>query len=293
MKKRSPILIIVFAVIIGGLVMILLNGAVRPAAAVVAKQGLTAGVILTADMLEVRSVPSAGLPEGTYTKIEDAVGQTLTVGRAAGDYITMYVVGESAASGIPSQLAPDHLAIAVKVDMATGVAGLVREGQTVTIIGMIAPDVLGHSLQTSAFEAPALTAPDGGALVVTPTPTPTPAPAQSPIARIAISGLKVLMVPQSFRYQEVAPTEGEDQMWASAMTASATKEGSVVVLEVPTKAVEIVPGTWVNPATLVAMLSNYGHVQLALESAQGFQGEGIVTLNIGQLYDDLNAETVK
>ncbi len=295
-KKRSPIMVIGFAVLIGFLVIALLNGTIRPSSVVAAKVGLAPGTLLTADLMEVRSVPAGGVPSDAFKTIADVEGQMLTVGRAPGDFITKSVVGESAASGIPSQLLPGHVALAVRVNAASGVAGLIREGQTITIIGMLAPDVIQNAGLNSALSL----MPDAGQQVVdpnapvataTPVVTPTPAPLQSPLVRIAITGVKVLLVPQSFRYQELPPGSGNDQMFASATTSQSAQSGSVIVLDVPLQPVEIKPGLMVNPATLLAALDQYGKLFLAIEPAGGLQAGEILTLNLGEMYQALNADT--
>ena len=295
-KKHSPIMVIGFAVLIGFLVIALLNGTIRPSSVVAAKVGLAPGTLLTADLMEVRSVPAGGVPSDAFKTIADVEGQMLTVGRAPGDFITKSVVGESAASGIPSQLQPGHVALAVRVNAASGVAGLIREGQTITIIGMLAPDVIQNAGLNSALSL----MPDAGQQVVdpnapvataTPVVTPTPAPLQSPLVRIAITGVKVLLVPQSFRYQELPPGSGNDQMFASATTSQSAQSGSVIVLDVPLQPVEIKPGLMVNPATLLAALDQYGKLFLAIEPAGGLQAGEILTLNLGEIYQALNAGT--
>ena len=294
-KKRSPIMVIGFAILIGFLVIALLNGTIRPTSVVVAKVGLAPGTLLTADLLEVRSIPAGGVPSDAFKDIKDVEGQMLTVGRAPGDLITASVVGESAASGIPSQLEPGHVALAVRVDMASGVAGLIREGQTVTLIGMLAPDVVQNAISTTITTNPQVynvNPADPSAPTATPIPTATPAPMQSPIVRIAISGVKVLLVPQSFRYQELPPGSGNDQMFASATTSQSAQSGSVVVLDVPLQPVEIKPGLTVNPATLLSALNEYGKLHLAIEPAGGLQTGEILTLNLGEMYQALNKDTV-
>jgi Flp pilus assembly protein CpaB len=294
-KKRSPIMVIGFAILIGFLVIALLNGTIRPTSAVAAKVGLAPGTLLTADLLEVRSIPAGGVPTDAFKDIKDVEGQMLTVGRAPGDLITKSVVGESAASGIPSQLEAGHVALAVRVNMASGVAGLVREGQTVTLIGMLSPDVVQSALTATTYTANPqvynLSPADPNSPKPTATPTATPAPMQSPIVRIAISGVKVLLVPQSFRYQELPPGSGNDQMFASATTSQSAQSGSVVVLDVPLQPVEIKPGLKVNPATLLSALNEYGKLHLAIEPAGGLQTGEILTLNLGEMYQALNQDT--
>ncbi len=293
-KKRSPWIPIFLAVAIGVMVIILLNGVIRPVSVVVAKAALAPGTRLTTDMLELRTIPAQAKPGDSFERLEDLQDRVLAVGRAPGDYIVASVLGESAQAGIPANLQPDHLAVAVNVDLATGIAGLLREGQTVTLIGMLSPDVLQNlaiaPVPVNASFNPEPTPLVPGSPTPTPTPTPTPAPPVAPLARIAISGLKVLMVPQSFRYEELPPGSTEEQLFASARTVSAAQDGNVVVLDVPVTPVEVVPGLMVNPTTLIVALNKYGSLYLTLEPAQGFQSPDILTLNLADLYEAMNED---
>lgn len=291
-KRHSPWIAIILAVITGILVIVLLNGYIRPTTVVVAKVPIGPGTLLTGDLLELRTIPGQARPADVFTQIADAENKILAVGRAPGDYITSAVVGDSSQAGIPANLEADHLAIAVKVDLATGLAGLLREGQRVTLIGLLSPDALRSvSAPVLPVNFPVLSTPSGagfGFVTPTPMPTPTTAPPEAPLARIAISGLQVLMVPQSFRYEELPAQSSQEQLFASARTVSAAQEGSVVVLDVPTSPVELVPGYLVNPSTLIVALSNYGSLYLTLEPADGFQQPDILTLNLADLYDAMN-----
>ncbi|PWB50527.1 MAG: hypothetical protein C3F13_16375 [Anaerolineales bacterium] len=291
-KRRSPWIAIGLAVVIGVMVIVLLNGVINPTTVVVAKVAIAPGTPLTADLLELRTIPAQAKPADAFTRIEDLQNKILAVGRAPGDYITTSVLGDTSQAGIPASLQPDHLAIAVKVDLGSGIAGLLREGQKVTLIGMLSPDVLHNiAVPASLVNAPFQiepTALPSGLPAPTPTPTPTPMPPEAPLARIAISGLKVLMVPQSFRYEELPSSSAQDQLFASARTVSAAQDGSVVVLDVPSTPIEVVPGFMVNPSTLVVALSRYGSLYLTLESAKGFQEQDILTLNLADLYDAMN-----
>ena len=215
-KKRSPIAAIVLAVVIGLLVIALLNGVIRPTQVVVAKVAIAPGTLLTDQLVELRTIPMGAKPADAIAKIEEVNGKMLAVGRAPGDLIVTSVLGEIAGAGIPAELPEGHVALAIHVDLASGVAGLLRPGQTVTVIGMISPDILKTS-STSVFTAPIseFTSPivsltPGVAATTTPTPTPTPAPPSSPLARLAITGVRVLMVPQSFRYEEIPAGASEE-----------------------------------------------------------------------------------
>ena len=233
-KKRSPLAAIVLAVVIGLLVIALLNGVIRPTQVVVAKVSIAPGTILTDSLVELRTIPMGAKPSDAATRIEDVNGKMLAVGRAPGDFIVTSVLGEIAGAGIPAELPEGHVALAIHVDMASGVAGLLRPGQTVTVIGMIAPDILKEnttnviSAPIEQFMSPTLSLTPMAQATVTPTPTPTPAPPSSPLARLAITGLRVLMVPQSFRYEEVPAGASEDQLYSSARTTMSAQEGSVI-----------------------------------------------------------------
>jgi Flp pilus assembly protein CpaB len=144
-KKRSPIAAIVLAVVIGLLVIALLNGVVRPTQVVIAKAPIAAGTVLTDQLVELRTIPMGARPSDAFSKVEEVTGKILAVGRAPGDLVVGSGLGEIAGGGIPAELPEGHVALAIHVDLASGVAGLLRPGQTVTIIGMLSPDVLGES----------------------------------------------------------------------------------------------------------------------------------------------------
>lgn len=294
-KKRSPIAAIVLAVIIGLLVIALLNGVIRPTQVVVAKVAIASGTILNEELMELRTIPMGARPSDAVTQIADVEGKMVAVGRAPGDYIVQSILGEIAGAGIPSELPEGHVAMAIHVDLASGVAGLIRSGQTVTIIGMISPDLLKEAA-ISEVTLPVqdwMTTPVDPLLQqITPTPAPTatPQPPSSPLARLAITGLKVLMVPQSFRYEELPAGTSEEELYSSARTSASATEGSVVVLDVPTGLIEVTPGFKVDPATLLAALDQYGVIHLALEptSGIGLDVSDVVTLNLGELYQEMN-----
>ncbi|GAP21924.1 Flp pilus assembly protein CpaB [Leptolinea tardivitalis] len=295
-KKRSPLTAIVLAVVIGLLVIALLNGVIRPTQVVVAKVSIAPGTILTDSLVELRTIPMGAKPSDAATRIEDVNGKMLAVGRAPGDFIVTSVLGEIAGAGIPAELPEGHVALAIHVDMASGVAGLLRPGQTVTVIGMIAPDILKEnttnviSAPIEQFMSPTLSLTPMTQATVTPTPTPTPAAPSSPLARLAITGLRVLMVPQSFRYEEVPAGASEDQLYSSARTTMSAQEGSVIVLDVPTGLIEVTPGFKVDPATLLSALDQYGLIHLALEPTKGLglDVSDVLTLNLGELYKEMN-----
>lgn len=277
--KKSLLVVGGLVLLAGVLVYGLLTSVVKPVTIVVAARDLPAGTRLTDAVLTTKSVPGGAVDDGTFTDVQEAVGKVLTTARVAGDPITAYVAGENAtAAGIPAQLEPGTVAVAVKVDNATGLAGIVRPGQKVAVIAIVDPgkvnandqvqSVLSADLQGQDFfgneNAPA---PASGP-TPTPKPTATPQPPLSPSAGIAVTGLRVLVVPQSFRYEEV-PTDDQQEMFAAARTSTASQSGSVILLEVPVKPVKTTGGMMVSPAELLALLNNVATIHLALEPSDG------------------------
>ena len=293
-KKRSPLTAIILAVLIGLMVIALLTGVIRPTQVVAAKVAIAPGTLLTEDLLQIVTIPMGAKPSGAAATIEEVAGKMLAVGRAPGDFITSGVLGELAGAGIPAELPEGHVAIAITVDLASGVAGLLRPGQTVTVIGMLAPEILRQNSSSliaapiSEFMSPGSTT--TGAVPSTPTPTPTPAPPSAPVARLAITGLRILMVPQSFRYEELPAGTSEEELFSAARNNMSAQEGSVIVLDVPTQLVEVTPGFKTDAATLLAALDQYGLIHLALEptAGLGLDVSDILTLNLGELYQEMN-----
>ena len=290
--KRSYLVVAGLALLAFILTFALLSGVVVPKPVVVASTDLTAGTRLTADLLEVRTLPGSAIPDGAYTTLAEAEGKVLTTARVAGDPITAYVAGESnASSGIPAQLSENTVAISIKVDQATGLAGVLRPGQTVSVIAIIDPGVIQQSALQSvtspALEAPA-TASNGGVSPTPLPPTPIPQPPVSPAARIVISGLKVLVVPQSFRYEESATT-GSSDSFLPARTTVTLQQNSVILLEVPVTPVEIAPGLIASPAELLALLNQTAVIHLALEPANGLtiRVEAVPAVDLAELYQSI------
>jgi len=294
MKRMTLPLVLALAVVIG--VFVLLNSTIKPVQVVVAKQDLMAGTLLTTDLVEVRTLQRGNLPAGTFSNPVDVIGKTLVVARVAGDPLTSYVVGEAAsASGIPAMLEPDTVAIAVRVDQATGLAGVLRPGQTITIIGIIDPSKITQG-QISSYAAPApdlglvptLSPTDlsygGQASVNTPAPTPTQQPPFSPAARVAVSGLKVLVVPQSFRYEEVSST-GSDS-YLPARTTAASQNENVILLQASILRTEIAPGVPASPAEVLALLNDVATIHMVLEPASGITFDiNAPGIDLAQLYE--------
>ena len=289
MKKprKSYLVIAGLALLAFILTYALFTGVIAPQPVVEAKVDLAAGTRLTADVLAVRTLPANAIPKGAYTALAEAEGKVLTTARVAGDPITAYVAGESAvSSGIPAQLAPNTVAISIKVDQATGLAGVLRPGQTVAVIAIVDPSTIQrNALQSITSPVLGVPTPASG---VTPTslpPTPTPQPPVSPAARIVITGLKVLVVPQSFQYIETAGS-GSSSSFLPAYSSAAQQQNSVILLEAPVTPVEIAAGLVVSPAELLALLNQTAVIHLALEPADGLtiRVEAVPAVDLAELY---------
>jgi Flp pilus assembly protein CpaB len=293
-KKRNPILIVILAVFLGLGLMVLLNSVIKPTPVVVAKSIIAPGTVLTEDLVEVRTLPAGGVPKDAFATIDEVVGKSVAVGRTIGDPIVESVLGDNASAGIPSQLAEGHVAIAISVDKASAVAGILRAGQSVSLIGMITPDVLSQQMGISTSTVQSIITNDGTVETVPGMVkgTPTPAPVLGPVGKISITNVRVLMVPQNFQYEEVPSTANQQELFANS--AATSEDKSVIVLDVPTTSIEIAPGVFVNPATLIATLNDYGKIYLALEPSTGLtvSAENNVTINLADLYNLINESTV-
>ena len=110
---------------------------------------------------------------------------------------------------------------------------------------------------------------------------PTPRP-QTAAARVTVSGLKVLLVPQAFRYEEV-PQDQTGQLSPVRASASA-QQNSIVLLQAPLAPVEVAPGVRLSPAELLALLDEKATLHLALEPRDGLTAQSLPTIGV-QLAD--------
>ncbi len=284
MKNRTNRLIIlggalaVFALVLGSL-----RAATSTTTTVLAARPIAAGTRLTAADLSEQAINTNARVTGALDTAEEAIGQVILIARAPGDQIAASQVSAQAGVGLPAHLEPGTVAIGVHVNQASGLGGALREGDLVTVIAVIDPQNLGSTF-TSASTAP-LTGPldvTGKALSSeTPTPVPTPRP-QTAAARVTVSGLKVLLVPQAFRYEEV-PQDQTGQLSPVRASASA-QQNSIVLLQAPLAPVEVAPGVTMSPAELLALLDEKATLHLALEPRDGLTDQVKNTIGV-QLAD--------
>lgn len=251
---------------------------------VVAKQALPAGARLTAEYVEIKEIPAQAILPNAASSLEEVDGQVLTVARAPGDQITKDMLGDQAAVGLENQIRPGYRAVAVHVNQASGLVGVLRPGNRVSVVAIVSPD----ALSTMGFQPVSTQMPESvpaGTQEITQTVEP-PATA----SYVVVSGLNVLLVPYTFRYQEVMPSEETGLFSAAFTTAGATQE-SVVLLEVPVAPVEIANGIQMSPATLLPLLDAATEAQLylLLEPAQDDGVRVTVGAELGDLYRAMTA----
>ncbi len=133
----------VIALIVAGLVYMVLNQQaagpppVEPTTVnvVVATQDIAPYRTVTSDMIEVRELSSAAVPEGALTAPEQAVGQITRVQITRGQPITHgQVTARTAAEGLTFVI-PDGLrAVTVALDAISGVGGFVYPGDHVDVL---------------------------------------------------------------------------------------------------------------------------------------------------------------
>ncbi len=295
-KSRSIFPILLIAALAGGLTLFFLFSLRTDTEVVVAARAVGVGARLSADDLIVKKMRSGDALPGAVKTVAEAVDQVIGVQRLPGDQITANMLGAQAVSAIAAGLAPDHRAIAVTVSRSAGLAGIVRPGDVVTLIAVIEPP-------TDNSSASPLSGTSTGSVGLLPTPevspTSTPAGASSgplkpttPFARVTASGLKVLLVPQTFRYQET--TASDAQGFAAAQSSQVGQSEGVIVLDVPVTplAVKGISGTeFVSLPELIALLDVQAKIYLVLEpptsavygNAPGVAIEQLVDLGVGVL----------
>jgi Flp pilus assembly protein CpaB len=260
MKSRSNLFIIIGgAIVVGLLVLFSLRAATSTTPTVIAARSIAAGTRLTAADLTTQPLNTNSRLSGALAKPEEAIGQVSLIARAPGDQLTTDLISDQAGVGIPAHLEPGTVALGVHVSQSSGLAGAIREGDHVTAIAIVDPQNLGTLTLATTGALPGTPEPDA-------TPLPTPKP-QTAAARLTITGLKVLLVPQSFRYEEVPQDKTGDL--SPVRSSVGNQQNSVILLQAPLDPIEVAPGQWMSPAELLALLDEKAAIHLALEPREG------------------------
>jgi pilus assembly protein CpaB len=127
LKKFAPAILAVIAFVV---VLVFLQPA-PTSTVVVASRDIPAGHTVLLDDLKLEEIPEALIPENAITDLMDAVDQTLSVDRIKGDIITSAQFGERV------ELKPSERAVAISVEDASGLAGLIKPGDYVGVNAVI------------------------------------------------------------------------------------------------------------------------------------------------------------
>jgi len=270
-KKGTRALLITVG---GGLIVFLLvasflAGLQRTKPVVVAVVPLPAGARLTASSVEVKQIHVSAILPNALSDAADAVGQVITVARVPGDQIAGDMLGDQATVGIAAQLEAGHRAVAIHVNQASGLLGILRPGDRVSVVAIVDP----QSANTdSNVSSPDETGQDEGLYP------------PSPAAYITISGLRVLLVPQTFRYEEAMPEDDSSGGFSLARTTTQAAQEGVVLLDVTTASVDVAGGVEMSPAALLPLLDTYANLHLLLEPTTGDEATITVGADLGSLY---------
>lgn len=210
--KSSIVAIATLALLTFVLVAGVLTAAQKKTPVLVAARALEAGTKLSLADVEVVQVHAGAALEGAFETVEDVTGLVITVQRLPGDQVTADMVGDSAQNALAQALEPDHRAVAIHVDQASGLAGLLRPGDSVSAIAIVDPSTLGLGLSGDN---------------------------PGPEAKVMLANLKVLFVPWEFRYREIS--DPEDGGMSPAVASSSGRETGVIVLSAPMTPITV---TW-------------------------------------------------
>jgi Flp pilus assembly protein CpaB len=268
-KRIRMVGIVALGVLICFLVMVFLARARQTVGVVVAARYLEAGTVLTADVLDVAQVHPSSLLPGAVEDPELLDGLIVQVQRVPGDQVTLDMAGETGGSVIAAGLLPEHRAVAVDVDRASGAAGTLRPGDRVDVVATIDLGGVGGR---------------GAALTF-----------------VAVRDVRVLVVPQEFRYME-APA-GEDGSGGTIPGGIAgspqAQQRNVVVLDVPLAEIEITGGytdtisnEWVepllaSPAELLPLLNEKATLHLVLRAPDA-RDVAVTPVDLVRLLDALS-----
>ena len=136
MKKLLPILLAAVAFI----VVLLILSPTPEENVLVAAYDLSMGHVIEDGDLVYATFPNDMVPEDAVYEPSEIVGLTLLTGRSQGDVIRMSNIGTE-----PMALAANERAVAITVNNASGLAGLLRAGDQVGVTAVISSNNSGDS----------------------------------------------------------------------------------------------------------------------------------------------------
>ena len=129
MKKLLPIILAAVAFI----AVLLFLSPTPDETVLVASTNISVGHVIEPGDLVSMDLPKDMIPDDAVRNPEEVVGMTLAVGRTEGDVIRLSTIGTE-----PLALLPNERAVAITVNNASGLAGLLRPGDSVGVTAVIA-----------------------------------------------------------------------------------------------------------------------------------------------------------
>jgi pilus assembly protein CpaB len=145
-RRPFTILGIVLALlVIAAFVLVAINastGSIGPTSnVVVATQDLPPRIPIAAGALEVKSLPTAGLPSTVFSKISDALGMIPLVTIVKGQAISSNLVAKPGQSfGVQSEFLPipsGYVALTIPTSEQQGVAGYIQPGDYISVLATV------------------------------------------------------------------------------------------------------------------------------------------------------------
>lgn len=136
MKKILPIVLAAAAFI----VVLLVLSPTPEVDVLVAAFNLPMGHVVQSSDYYLAAFPQDMVPDDAITNSDQVVGKTLVVGRSEGDILRLANIGDE-----PMAMAPNERAVAVTVNNASGLAGLLRPGDLVGLTAVIESGSAGES----------------------------------------------------------------------------------------------------------------------------------------------------
>lgn len=273
MKKQRTYMIL--GIVLAGVGFLIaqsvLASANRSVQVVVAARPLEAGEELTEADITLKAIhPSAVLPDA-LTGVHEAVGQTIAVPRAKGEQIARSHLGRASSL----KLEQGWRAVSVRVDARRGLAGKIKPGDRVAIVGVF-------RRETGFMEEEKL-----------------------PLAKVLLRNVEVLFVTHSFVYRPPQEMQSLGQSSGGGLipalpSLQKQSETGVVILKVPdapvaipylrysTKSEEVeaekVGEVLVDPVELITYLDATDSLYLVLEPEEGPVVTGTAGLKLEDLF---------
>jgi len=141
--KKVKILALLSAIVTALLLFVFLSslinfGGTDTSKIVTAAQDIPANTLITQDMLETKDVPTDAILPGAISKISDVVGKALKSDIFVGEQIIsakIIVPGETSNGALSYAIEPGMRAITIGVDATAGVAGMLRPGDHIDLMG--------------------------------------------------------------------------------------------------------------------------------------------------------------